>query len=63
MMESTSAMAREFRWRIEADTAFAKSPSQRMDFFYCRSPSGRPGGSDAPRRPGATPPAEEAPER
>jgi hypothetical protein len=38
MMASDSALAREFRQRVAADTTFAKSPSQRIDFFYRRSP-------------------------
>jgi len=37
-MLADSALAREFRARLAADTAFAHSPAQRLDFFYRRSP-------------------------
>jgi len=38
MMVADTALAREFRARVAADTAFAHSPAQRLDFFYRRSP-------------------------
>lgn len=38
MMDRDPALASEFRARIAADTAFANSPEQRLDFFYRRSP-------------------------
>jgi len=38
MMESDTTLAREFRQRVAADTTFAQSPFQRIDFFYRRSP-------------------------
>jgi hypothetical protein len=38
MMAEDPALAREFRARVAADTAFARSPQQRLDFFYRRSP-------------------------
>jgi hypothetical protein len=37
-MLADSALAREFRSKVAADTAFAHSPAQRLDFFYRRSP-------------------------
>jgi murein tripeptide amidase MpaA len=38
MMERDTALAREFRQRLAADSAFAASPFRRVDFFYRRSP-------------------------
>jgi hypothetical protein len=38
MMAEQPALAAEFRARLAADSAFAKSPGARLDFFYMRSP-------------------------
>jgi murein tripeptide amidase MpaA len=38
MLAADPALAREFQTRLSADTAFAKSPEQRINFFYVRSP-------------------------
>ena len=38
MLEEQPALAREFRARLAADTAFANRPQARLDFFYRRSP-------------------------
>jgi hypothetical protein len=38
MMSEESALAAEFRARVASDTAFARSPKARLDFFYRRSP-------------------------
>ena len=38
MLAADSALVREFRAKVAADTAFAHSPAQRLDFFYRRSP-------------------------
>ncbi len=37
MMERDPALAAEFRAKVAADTAFAKSPEARIDWFYRRS--------------------------
>jgi hypothetical protein len=37
MMADQPELAREFRRRVESDTAFARSPEARVDFFYRRS--------------------------
>jgi hypothetical protein len=37
MLAEDPALAREFRARVAADTAFARSPAARVDFFYRRS--------------------------
>lgn len=37
MLAEDPALAREFRARVAADTAFAHSPAARVDFFYRRS--------------------------
>jgi hypothetical protein len=37
MMAADTALTREFRARLAADTAFAHSSAQRIDFFYRRS--------------------------
>jgi hypothetical protein len=42
MLDQSPALAREFKARIAADTAFASSPARRLDFFYRRSPWGDP---------------------
>jgi murein tripeptide amidase MpaA len=38
MMQEDPALAREFRARVAADSAFAGSPRARLEFFYRRSP-------------------------
>ncbi len=38
MMREDSSLAKEFNARVAADTAFARSPQARLDFFYRRSP-------------------------
>jgi zinc carboxypeptidase len=38
MMREDPALEREFRARVAADTAFAKSPQARVDFFFRRTP-------------------------
>lgn len=38
MMQEDPALAREFRARVAADSAFARDPRARLDFFYLRSP-------------------------
>jgi hypothetical protein len=38
MLAADTALAREFRSRIAADTAFANNPAARLDFLYRRSP-------------------------
>lgn len=38
MMADQPALAAEFRARVASDTAFARSPRARLDFFYQRSP-------------------------
>ena len=38
MMEQDPALAREFRTRVAADSAFANDPEARLEFFYRRSP-------------------------
>jgi hypothetical protein len=38
MLAADSALAREFRAKVAADTAFAHSPARRLDFIYRRSP-------------------------
>jgi murein tripeptide amidase MpaA len=42
MMAKDPALAKEFRARVAADTAFAKNPFGRSDFFYRRSPYADP---------------------
>ncbi len=37
MMRDDAALATEFRGRVAADTAFAHSPTARLDWFYRRS--------------------------
>jgi hypothetical protein len=37
MLEADSLLRREFETRLASDTLFAKSPEQRLDFFYQRS--------------------------
>jgi hypothetical protein len=38
MLADDPALAREFLAKLSADSAFAKSPDQRINFFYLRSP-------------------------
>ena len=38
MLRDDPALARDFQARVAADTAFAKSPRARVDFFFRRSP-------------------------
>ncbi len=38
MLEADSLLKREFETRLATDTLFAKSPEQRLNFFYKRSP-------------------------
>jgi zinc carboxypeptidase len=38
MLADNPALAREFMARLSADSAFAKSPEQRVNFFFVRSP-------------------------
>ncbi len=38
MLRENPALAREFEARVAADTAFARSPAARIDFFFRRSP-------------------------
>ena len=38
MLKKDPALAKEFAGRVAADSAFAKSPAARIDFFYRRSP-------------------------
>ena len=38
MMSENPALAREFLAKLSSDTTFAKSPDQRVNFFYTRSP-------------------------
>jgi hypothetical protein len=38
MMQQDPALAREFRTRVAADSAFARDPQARLEFFYRRSP-------------------------
>ena len=38
MLAADSALAREFRSKVAADTAFARNPAARLDFLYRRSP-------------------------
>jgi len=38
MMQEDSALAKEFRARVAADSVFAKDPDARLEFFYRRSP-------------------------
>jgi hypothetical protein len=38
MMTDDPTLAREFMAKLSADSAFAKSPDQRINFFYLRSP-------------------------
>ena len=38
MFDQDPALAREFKARLAADTAFANSPARRLDFFYRHSP-------------------------
>ncbi len=38
MMSERPELAAEFRARVASDTAFARSPAARLDFFYQRSP-------------------------
>ena len=38
MLAADSGLAREFRSRVAADTAFARNPTARLDFLYRRSP-------------------------
>jgi murein tripeptide amidase MpaA len=38
MMQDDPALAREFRARVAADSAFARDPFERLEFFYRRSP-------------------------
>jgi len=42
MMSERPELARELRAKLAADTAFAKSPAARLDFFYRRSQWGDP---------------------
>jgi murein tripeptide amidase MpaA len=48
MMAENPALKTEFEARVRADTSFAKSPQQRSDFFYRRSPWADPGQDDDP---------------
>jgi len=38
MMQDDPALAKEFRAKVAADSAFAASPHERLDFFFLRSP-------------------------
>jgi hypothetical protein len=38
MMADDPALAREFLAKLSSDSVFAKSPDQRINFFYLRSP-------------------------
>jgi len=38
MMRDDPALAKEFRARVAADSAFAQNPHERLEFFYRRSP-------------------------
>lgn len=38
MMQDDPALAQEFRARVAADSAFARNPRERLEFFYRRSP-------------------------
>ncbi len=38
MLESSPALRKEFETKLAVDTAFVKSPNQRLNFFYERSP-------------------------
>ena len=38
MMRDDPALAKEFRARVAADSAFARDPFERLEFFYRRSP-------------------------
>jgi murein tripeptide amidase MpaA len=38
MMKDDPALAREFMAKLSSDSAFAKSPDQRVNFFFLRSP-------------------------
>ncbi len=38
MMQDDPALAREFRARVAGDSAFARDPHERLEFFYRRSP-------------------------
>ncbi|HEY2955760.1 MAG TPA: M14 family metallopeptidase [Candidatus Eisenbacteria bacterium] len=38
MLKKDPALAREFQAKLSSDSAFAKSPDQRVNFFYLRSP-------------------------
>jgi hypothetical protein len=42
MMRENPALERDFKARVAADTAFAKSPQARVDFFFRRTPWGDP---------------------
>jgi hypothetical protein len=42
MLSERPELAKEFNTRLAADSAFAKSPAARLDFFYRRSPWGDP---------------------
>lgn len=37
MLASNPALAKEFRAKLDSDTTFAKSPAQRVNFFFLRS--------------------------
>ena len=38
MLKDDPALAHEFLAKLSADSAFAKSPDQRVNFFFLRSP-------------------------
>ena len=38
MLADDPALARDFQAKLSSDSAFAKSPEQRINFFYLRSP-------------------------
>ena len=38
MLRENPALERDFRARVAADTAFARSPQARVDFFFRRTP-------------------------
>jgi len=43
MLKDDPALAREFLAKLSSDSAFAKSPEQRVNFFFLRSPWADPG--------------------
>ena len=58
MLAEQPELAKEFRARVAADTAFAKSPAARLDFFYRRSPWADPEARLVPVARASRPPPE-----